>query len=124
MRIRNLLASIGDVIVLATLLAAMIWIAWAAPVHARPMARCWLYDSGGKLITVSASPIVAGPGQFVVILDAEKKPTAAQIDSAKASMIKRSAVKPAAIKPAVNTDSQLVELDKRIKALELKAIPK
>ena len=85
-----------------------------------PMVRCFVYDATKKLVAVSASPVVAKPGQFVILVDAEKKPTAAQIDGAYASMLARqaAALKP---KPAVQTDTRLTEIEARIKALEIKA---
>lgn len=98
------------------LLAVFCLLAWLVPLFSAPVVRCFVYDSNKKLVAVYASPVVAKPGQFVVIVDAEAKPTTAQIDTAYASML---AVKAAAeAKPEVKTDTRLDNIEARLQAVE------
>lgn len=91
----------------------LLLVAWALLAHAGPMTRCWLYDGAGKLISVTAENVVPKAGQFVVILDAERKPTVERIAAGKA------AVQAKLSRPdKVKADTRLLEIEARLKTLE------
>ncbi len=106
-----------EVFFFTAVLVVLVMLAWLAPCHSAPRVRCFVYDASKQLVAVSASPVVAQPGQFVIIVDAEKRPTAAQIETAYAGMISRET---AALKPkaTVQADTKLADIEARLKAVE------